>query len=86
MTRQSRPRRMASAATRDEHHCSLRMVLFCFGRSWGPPATASHSGRILMNSTMIGKIEKAHRYAEEPDRVKFRSCRQLFAAAMTTTM
>lgn len=24
-----------------------------------------------MNSGMIGKIEKAHRYAQEPDRVKF---------------
>lgn len=24
-----------------------------------------------MNSSMIGKIEKAHRYANEPDRVKF---------------
>jgi len=26
-----------------------------------------------MNSSMIGKIEKARRYAEEPDRVKFQS-------------
>ena len=25
-----------------------------------------------MNSSMIGKIEKAHRYAREPERVKFR--------------
>jgi hypothetical protein len=25
-----------------------------------------------MHSSMIGKIEKAHRYAKEPDRVKFR--------------
>ncbi len=24
-----------------------------------------------MNSSMIGKIEKAHRYANEPDRVRF---------------
>lgn len=24
-----------------------------------------------MNSSMIGKIEKAHRYASEPERVKF---------------
>lgn len=24
-----------------------------------------------MNSSMIGKIEKAHRYANEPERVKF---------------
>ncbi|MCA9832445.1 MAG: hypothetical protein KC435_00715 [Thermomicrobiales bacterium] len=24
-----------------------------------------------MNSSMIGKIEKAHRYAHEPERVKF---------------
>lgn len=24
-----------------------------------------------MNSSMIGKIEKAHRYAQEPERVKF---------------
>ena len=24
-----------------------------------------------MNSSMIGKIEKAHRYAREPERVKF---------------
>lgn len=26
-----------------------------------------------MNSSMIGKIEKAHRYANEPERVKFTS-------------
>jgi hypothetical protein len=26
-----------------------------------------------MNSSMIGKIEKARRYAEEPERVKFQS-------------
>lgn len=26
-----------------------------------------------MNSSMIGKIEKAHRYAHEPERVKFSS-------------
>ena len=25
---------------------------------------------LLMNSGMIGKIEKAHRYAQEPDRVR----------------
>lgn len=24
-----------------------------------------------MNSSMIGKIEKAHRYAQEPDRINF---------------
>lgn len=26
-----------------------------------------------MNSSMIGKIEKAHRYANEPDRVRFQA-------------
>ncbi|CAA9551552.1 MAG: hypothetical protein AVDCRST_MAG19-872 [uncultured Thermomicrobiales bacterium] len=26
-----------------------------------------------MQSSMIGKIEKAHRYAEEPERIRFRS-------------
>lgn len=26
-----------------------------------------------MNSSMIGKIEKAHRYAREPERVRFNS-------------
>ena len=26
-----------------------------------------------MNSAMIGKIEKAHRYAQEPDRIQFQS-------------
>lgn len=26
-----------------------------------------------MNSSMIGKIEKAHRYAHEPERVKFKA-------------
>lgn len=26
-----------------------------------------------MNSSMIGKIEKAHRYASEPDRVRFKA-------------
>lgn len=26
-----------------------------------------------MNSAMIGKIEKAHRYAQEPDRIQFKS-------------
>lgn len=26
-----------------------------------------------MNSSMIGKIEKAHRYANEPDRVRFKA-------------
>lgn len=26
-----------------------------------------------MNSSMIGKIEKAHRYANEPERVRFQS-------------
>lgn len=31
-----------------------------------------------MNSAMIGKIEKAHRYAEEPERVKFASLKASF--------
>ena len=26
-----------------------------------------------MNSAMIGKIEKAHRYAQEPDRIQFKT-------------
>src|SRR5687768_12649711 len=31
-----------------------------------------------MNSSMIGKIEKAHRYAREPERVRFRSLEATF--------
>jgi len=31
-----------------------------------------------MNSSMIGKIEKAHRYAREPERVKFTSIEASF--------
>lgn len=31
-----------------------------------------------MNSSMIGKIEKAHRYAHEPERVTFQSFEAVF--------
>lgn len=31
-----------------------------------------------MNSTLISKVEKARRYAEEPDRVRFQSFRASF--------
>jgi hypothetical protein len=31
-----------------------------------------------MNSSMIGKIEKAHRYAREPERVRFASFEATF--------
>jgi hypothetical protein len=31
-----------------------------------------------MNSSMIGKIEKAHRYAKEPERVRFGSLEATF--------
>jgi hypothetical protein len=31
-----------------------------------------------MNSSMIGKIEKAHRYAREPERVRFHSFEATF--------
>lgn len=31
-----------------------------------------------MNSSMIGKIEKAHRYAREPERVQFASLEATF--------
>lgn len=31
-----------------------------------------------MNSAMIGKIEKAHRYAEEPERIKFQEFKATF--------
>jgi hypothetical protein len=31
-----------------------------------------------MNSTMIGKIEKAHRYAQEPERIKFQEFKATF--------
>jgi hypothetical protein len=31
-----------------------------------------------MNSSMIGKIEKAHRYAREPERVRFQSFEATF--------
>lgn len=31
-----------------------------------------------MNSSMISKIEKAHRYAQEPDRIKFQELKATF--------
>lgn len=31
-----------------------------------------------MNSSMIGKIEKAHRYAKEPERVRLQSIQSVF--------
>ena len=31
-----------------------------------------------MNSSMIGKIEKAHRYAREPERVQFKAIEATF--------
>lgn len=31
-----------------------------------------------MNSAMIGKIEKAHRYAEEPERIQFQTFKASF--------
>lgn len=31
-----------------------------------------------MNSTMIGKIEKAHRYAQEPERIQFQNFKAHF--------
>ena len=31
-----------------------------------------------MNSSMIGKIEKAHRYAREPERIRFRTLEATF--------
>ncbi len=31
-----------------------------------------------MHSAMIGKIEKAHRYAQEPERVKFQELKATF--------
>jgi hypothetical protein len=31
-----------------------------------------------MNSAMIGKIEKAHRYAHEPERIKFQEFKATF--------
>ena len=31
-----------------------------------------------MNSSMIGKIEKAHRYAREPERVRFETLQSTF--------
>ncbi len=31
-----------------------------------------------MNSSMISKIEKAHRYAQEPDRIKFSELKATF--------
>jgi hypothetical protein len=38
-----------------------------------------------MNSSMIGKIEKAHRYAKEPERVRLHTSRRLSRGVMTTT-
>ena len=34
-----------------------------------------------MNSSMIGKIEKAHRYAREPERIRFQSLTATFRGA-----
>lgn len=31
-----------------------------------------------MNSAMIGKIEKAHRYAQEPERIQFQELKATF--------
>lgn len=31
-----------------------------------------------MNSSMIGKIEKAHRYAREPERIRFQAFEAVF--------
>jgi hypothetical protein len=31
-----------------------------------------------MNSAMIGKIEKAHRYAQEPERIEFKEFKATF--------
>jgi len=42
-------------------------------------ATAKgHEGGARMNSSMISKIEKAHRYAQEPDRIKFQELSATF--------
>jgi hypothetical protein len=38
-----------------------------------PRAAEKNPRGVGMNSAMIGKIEKAHRYAEEPDRIQFQS-------------
>jgi hypothetical protein len=37
-----------------------------------------------MNSAMIGKIEKAHRYAQEPDRIQFQGLRATFRGGHDT--
>lgn len=37
-----------------------------------------------MNSSMIGKIEKAHRYAREPERVRFNSFEATFQGGHDT--
>ncbi len=37
-----------------------------------------------MHSSMIGKVEKAMRYAHEPDRVKFRALNASFAGDNST--
>src|ERR671915_1095323 len=42
-------------------------------------SVASNEGsRRRMNSSMIGKIEKAHRYAREPERVRIHSLQATF--------
>ena len=37
-----------------------------------------------MNSSMIGKIEKAHRYAREPERISFQSFNATFQGEHNT--
>ena len=39
-----------------------------------------------MNSSMIGKIEKAHRYAREPERVRFNEFKATFHGGHDTIM
>ena len=35
-----------------------------------------------MHSSLVGKVEKAKRYAQEPDRVTFQSSPLIFAVSM----
>jgi hypothetical protein len=51
----------------------LVCFLAAFAMGWGVDGRTvpSEKGAELMNSSMIGKIEKAHRYAREPERVRF---------------
>src|SRR5215211_3919520 len=74
--------------------CARISVLFCFSEVFcrcpaEPRATRRSSfghggGLAAMNSSMIGKIEKAHRYAREPERIRFSTFEATFQGGHDT--